>query len=224
MFSRKRKDGCAAAAEEQEPDDVNKPIRALLGLILTWRDACDRAYRVVHKLELSPSRALLRVGKFDRVTAGSLRALERILGPDEAYTLGGCDFVLRDRALAITLVKRASASDAAAKRMRRAAAEAAAAAPPQAGRALVAQALPSQDRPFVEEAVHRVQGALGGCSESWQLLELPAEYQLRFKPGANSVVPDRALLACSSDASYVDFEEGLLVAVVSKQAPDILVI
>jgi hypothetical protein len=212
MLSRKRK--------AEEPDDVSQPISLLLASFLDWRDACGRAYRVVHKIELSPARAVLRVGKFDRATRGALRQLEALLNERETYTIGSCECVMRDRAVAITLVKRATASDAAVKRLRRAAEEAVAATP---GRVPLKQPVPAQDRPVLEETVHRVLLALGasdGEPPHWHMTELPSEYHVHFP--IQNTVGERALAACGTDASHVDFDAAELVAVVPKQAPDIL--
>lgn len=208
MLGRKRK---AAAGGE----DVNVAIRALLDAVLAWRDTCGRAYKVVHRVELSPVRAVLWLGKFERVTRGAMRALEDVLEEGGAYAVGGWDAVPEERALALSLIKRSAAADAAVKRLRRAGLDGA------HGRAALPDSVPASDRPALEETAHRVLAALGegGCS-AWRLVELPAEYRLTFDLAAR--VPERALSACGTDASFVDFDAGALVAIVNKTTPDIL--
>jgi hypothetical protein len=194
---------------------VNGPIRALLDEALAWRDACGRAYKVVHRVELAATRAVLRLGKFDRVTRRSLARLEGALGEGAAYAIGGWEALLQERALAVTLVKRGAGGEASLKRLRRVALEASTARVP------VREHVAAADRAAVEETVHRALAALGeGAEPRVRVVEMPAEYHVRFEGLA--CVPDRALAACAGDASHVDFDGAALVAVVPKSAPDIL--
>jgi hypothetical protein len=78
---------------------------------------------VVHKVELHADRAVLKIGKFDRVTRASLKKLEACL-KGMPYAIGGIECMLADHTLAITLVKRSASDEALYKRLRRANTEA----------------------------------------------------------------------------------------------------
>ena len=226
MFRKRRRDS------SEEVDDVGEPVRAVLEEALRWRDGCGLAFRLVHKLELQPERAILRLGKFDRVTCGALGGLrEAVARAPGRYVLCSVEACMRDRSLALTLVRSSSGEAALRQRLRRAqphqqqaepaaARASAGAAPAPAPRLRVeSPRLPEADRAAVEETLHRVACALG-AGAAWRVVPRPADYHLVFT-GAESA-GERALEACPREGSHVDFEAGALVAVVPKTTPDIV--
>jgi hypothetical protein len=119
--------------------------------------------------------------------------------------------LLAGRFLCLSIVKRASEEERARSRLRLAC---------HWGRTPVGEPpLPEEDRPRVEEAVHRVSAAFGGRA-AWKVLPRPAAYHVSFS-GVERV-PERALEACANEASFVDFENKRLVVVVAKHTPDIV--
>lgn len=202
MFGRKR-------PRVDEAADVRQPIAAMLRAVLEWRDPCGRAYKVVHKVELSADRAVLRVGKFDRVTRDALRRAEAAIAGRFPYSVGRVECALRDRTVAITLVKRGAADEALTKRMRRPELVDPPSAPPTVA---------AEDADAVTAVAGRVLAALGE-GVSWRALRRPGTYHLLFTDA--SVITDRALDA-AGEASYVDYEAGALVAVVPRITPDIV--
>lgn len=199
---------------ELEPS-VAAEMSRVLSACKSWRDRCGRAFRLVHRLERFQDRAVVTVGKFDRLECATLA---RTLGKKGEHRVS--DFTVLDGTVSFSITRAPTGAEKI------------------AAEKSVADELAAEFQQR-ESVVFQPPGAVrrpdeAQCREAAQTLlrwsrrqdvsarVLPSNYELSVHLGTRGVGPRAcAALAERWPGSFIDLERGTLVAVVDRRTPDL---